>query len=146
MYCPYIAAAMIEQNDTCYFDVNGMLIYDPSIQTNVASEVATWPFVKAHSELFQFNDTFSSFIENRTEACGYNQYLENGLQFPPTGPFDNPPGMNYTDDSVTDDCSVFDEVFAAISLINPCFDIYQVGQLCPLLWDTLGFPASDTYL
>ena len=30
-YVPYIADAMIQQNDSTYYDVNGILIYDPSI-------------------------------------------------------------------------------------------------------------------
>ena len=37
-------------------------------------------------------------------------------------------------------------MFNEISVINPCFDIYQVGSLCPILWDVLGFPYSDFYL
>jgi hypothetical protein len=36
---------MIEQNDKAYFNVNGMMIYDPSIQYPVTSEVAALPFV-----------------------------------------------------------------------------------------------------
>ena len=30
--------------------------------------------------------------------------------------------------------------------INPCFDIYEVNQQCPLLWDVLGFPTELEYL
>ncbi|GIZ44414.1 hypothetical protein CKM354_000761200 [Cercospora kikuchii] len=145
MYCPYISAAMIEQNCTKYFDVAGMMIYDPSIQPQVSSEVAALPFVKAHYPDFPFNETFTAFLENRTQACGYNEYIENGLQFPPKRTFDNPPGVNYTNNYTLDDCQVFDPIFEAIFEINPCFDIYQVGQICPLLWDVLGFPYSDTY-
>lgn len=146
MYCPYIAAAMIEQNDTTYFDVNGMLIYDPSIQPQVSSEVAALPFMEAHKDDFPFNDTFSAFLQNRSEACGYNAYIENALQFPPKGPFINPPGVNYTDNYTVEYCQVFDPIASEINQINPCFDIYQVGQLCPLLWDVLGFPYSTFYL
>lgn len=141
-YCPYIAAAMIEQNDTTYFDVNGLLIYDPSIQPHVSIEASTLAFVESHKIDFPLNDTFTTFIQNRSEACGYDAYLENGLQFPPKGTFDNPPGVNYTDQYATEDCQVFDLVVDAINLINPCFDIYQVGQMCPLLWDVLGFPST----
>jgi carboxypeptidase D len=30
-YVPYIADAMLDQNDTTYYDVKGILVYDPSI-------------------------------------------------------------------------------------------------------------------
>jgi len=30
MYVPYIANYFLEQNDTTNFDVNGIMIYDPS--------------------------------------------------------------------------------------------------------------------
>src|SRR5271155_3764844 len=43
-------------------------------------------------------------------------------------------------------CDVFDDIFSAIFEINACFDIYQVGQLCPIPWDVLGFPFSTFYL
>ena len=54
--------------------------------------------------------------------------------------------MNSTTGETLDECSLFYTIFQGIFYINPCFDIYQVGQLCPLLWDTLGFPYSDFYL
>ncbi|KAL8643755.1 MAG: hypothetical protein Q9210_007569, partial [Variospora velana] len=43
-------------------------------------------------------------------------------------------------------CDLFNDIFDAISLINPCFDIYQIATTCPLLWDVLGFPGSFDYL
>ena len=72
---------MIEQNDKEYFNVNGMMIYDPSIQYPVTSEVAALPFVDgksivtgsmekryadqmmilAHADDFPFNDTYIAY-------------------------------------------------------------------------------------
>ncbi|KAL8782591.1 MAG: hypothetical protein Q9213_005269, partial [Squamulea squamosa] len=43
-------------------------------------------------------------------------------------------------------CDLFNDIFAAVSLINPCFDIYQIATTCPLLWDVLGFPGSFDYV
>lgn len=40
-----LAAGMLDQNDKEYFNVSGMMIYDPSIQYQVTSEVAALPFV-----------------------------------------------------------------------------------------------------
>ncbi|THX94235.1 alpha/beta-hydrolase, partial [Aureobasidium pullulans] len=38
------------------------------------------------------------------------------------------------------------DIYNAVSLVNPCFDIYQVATTCPLLYDVLGFPGSFEYL
>ncbi|KAH0135176.1 alpha/beta-hydrolase, partial [Aureobasidium melanogenum] len=43
-------------------------------------------------------------------------------------------------------CELWNDIFAAVSLVNPCFDIYQVATTCPVLWDVLGFPGSFDYL
>ena len=64
------------------------------------------------------------------------------LTFPPPGPLPNPPKF---DDS-TDTCDLWDDIYNAVTLINPCFDIYQIATTCPLLWDVLGFPGSFDYL
>ncbi|KAF2091336.1 alpha/beta-hydrolase [Saccharata proteae CBS 121410] len=146
MYVPYIADAMIAQNDSSYFNVNGIMIYDPSIGLDaITEEVPTLAFTKYNAPSFPFNDSFVDYITNKSAACGYDDFLNEGLTFPPKGHFGPPPGTDANGD-ITDDCDIFDDVFTAIFAINPCFDIYQVGQLCPLLWDTEGFPYSDFYL
>lgn len=40
---------MIDQNDKDYYNVKGMMIYDPSIQYPVTSQVAALPFVDGRS-------------------------------------------------------------------------------------------------
>lgn len=37
-YIPYIADAMLHTNDTKYYDVEGILMYDPSTSTNKVQE------------------------------------------------------------------------------------------------------------
>ena len=37
-YVPYIADAMLNTNDTGYFDVHGIIIYDPSTSTDTVQE------------------------------------------------------------------------------------------------------------
>lgn len=122
-YCPYITAAMLDQKDDNYFNVSGMMIYDPSIQYQVTSEVAAWPFVQWNMNDFPFNDSFVAQMENATEQCGYNTFNEQALQFPPSGHFDNPVGINASTGQATDDCEVFYSVYDAIFELNPCWDI-----------------------
>jgi hypothetical protein len=42
---------MIDQDDKEYFNVNGLMIYDPSIQYPVTSEVAALPFVDGEQQI-----------------------------------------------------------------------------------------------
>lgn len=82
------------------------------------------------------NDTFLENIRARDEACGYPEFREKHLAFPPTDFLPAPedlPGIN------NQSCyNIYNDVFDAVSLVNPCFDIYQVATTCPLLWDVLG--------
>lgn len=93
-----------------------------------------------------FNETFMAQLRNISATCGYDDYMEKGLKFPPEGPLGSPPGVNANNTRVLPGCDIFDLVLNEIFLINPCFDIYQSHQICPILWDVVGFPYSDFYL
>lgn len=146
MYAPYIASAMINRNDTKYFNVDGLMICDPSVgYDGIISQAPTLSFVEHNRNFFPLNDTVNAQIKNISESCGLDTFMETALTFPPTGPLPPPPS---TYDGVYDydNCDIYDTVFSAIFELNPCFDIYRVGQQCPLLWDTLGFQFSyDTF-
>jgi carboxypeptidase D len=43
-------------------------------------------------------------------------------------------------------CSVILPLFAAARAVNPCFNIYHIGQSCPIPFDPLGFPYTGHYL
>lgn len=59
MYCPYIASAMLDAKDDTYFDVQGMLIYDPSISAgSISEDITAVPFVDHYRNLFPFNNSF----------------------------------------------------------------------------------------
>jgi carboxypeptidase D len=36
---------------------------------------------------------------------------------------------------------VYDNIYNAIYLVNPCFNIYHLTDFCPYLWDEMGFPS-----
>ncbi|KAI1270659.1 alpha/beta-hydrolase [Xylariaceae sp. FL1019] len=141
-YIPYISAAMLDKNDTTYYDMNGMLIYDPVIGNGIVQDaLTTVPFVDFHSNLFPFNQSFSKTIHQQHLECGFQDYMDTYLQFPPPGPQPS----NFSD-TVSDECaSIWGVVTDEILSPNPCFDVYQVATTCPLLWDVLGFPGSITY-
>ncbi|EFX04019.1 serine carboxypeptidase [Grosmannia clavigera kw1407] len=148
MYCPYIAAAMVDANDTTYYNLNGVMIYDPVIGYNdIQNTIVATPFVDYWPGLFPFNDSFVADIHNRSDSCGYSDYLSKYLVYPPSG--QQPtilPGQDSTG-TTYDDCeNIYNDIIGAALLVNPCWDIYQVATTCPLLWDVLGFPGTLGYL
>lgn len=142
-YCPYIASAMLDKNDTAYYNVSGLIVYDPVLGDDVVQDSATTvPFVDYHHNLFTFNNSFNAHIHELHDSCGFADYNAKYLTYPPSGP--QPKG--YTQ-SVSRECQNLWEVILEEALsINPCFDVYQVAITCPLLWDVLGFPGTIGYL
>lgn len=148
-YVPYIASAFLDEEDKAYFDQSGIIIYDPVITwDDIQGPIPVVPFVDYWSGLFPFNDTFRADIHARADKCGYTAWLDKYLAYPPRGHIPMPlPGTNATTGRTLRECSsIYDDIFNAILLINPCFDIYQVATTCPILWDVLGFPGSLPYL
>ena len=141
-YVPYISSAMLDQNDTTYYDVQGALVYDPCIGQfdYVQEEVPAVPFVQANANLFNFNDTFMAELESLYQSCGYANYTETYLKFPPPG---NQPIVPA--DQPSESCDVFDLIFSEALNNNPCFNIYSINEQCPLLWDVLAFVTTLTY-
>lgn len=162
-YVPYIADAMLKKNNTKYFDVESILIYDPSTSTEEIQEQSTSihpstnslernvnPFffqkvpvvayVDYFAPLFSLNASFTADIHKRADSCGYTSFLNEYLVYPPKGPLPSPPN------SSAPGCDLWTDIYYAVSWINPCFDVYQIATTCPLLWDVLGFPGSFDYL
>ena len=149
MYCPYIASGMLEQDDTEYFNVSGMLIYDGIYNGDpVSADVAAVPFVEYWDGLFPFNDSFREDLHQRHVDCGYADYLEKYLVFPPSGPqpVDDLPGVNASTGNYQEGCDLLNDVYSKALTLNPCFNIYQVGAGCPIPYDPLGFAGASYYI
>lgn len=150
MYCPYIANAMLDAEDKSYFDLSGMIIYDPSIGSDRLLETTAVPFVDYHHNLFPFNDSFVKNIHEVDEKCGYSDFRQKHLTYPPPSHLPDPlPGVDHKTGKPKpgcDDYALADAIQTAVMELNPCWDVYQVATTCPLLWDVLGFPGSFEYL
>lgn len=140
---PYIADAMHNETDKKYYGVESIMFYDPSTSTDaVQQDIPAVPMVDYWKPLFNLNESYMDSLHARDEACGYAEFRESALIFPPKGPLPTPPDVNKQNDS----CRLWNDVTKAASLVNPCWDVYQVATTCPLLWDVLGFPGSFSYL
>ncbi|KAB8069999.1 Alpha/Beta hydrolase protein [Aspergillus leporis] len=141
-YVPYISAAMLDQHDKEHYDLNGALVYDPCIgQFDYVQEQApAVPFVQQNANLFNFNASFMEELESLHKSCGYQEFIDEYLTFPPSGV--QPEKFNAS----TAECDVFDMINDEVTRYNPCFDVYEINQMCPLLWDVLGMPTALNYL
>jgi len=140
-FVPYIADAMHNSTDKDHFNIESIMIYDPSVNNAVVQQdIPAVPFFEHWSGLFNLNDSYSRYLHQQHEACGFEAFLAESLVYPPKGPLPSPPS------NADPNCQLLDLVLNAVSLVNPCFDIYQVATTCPLLWDVLGYPGSFPYL
>ncbi|KMU81271.1 carboxypeptidase cpdS [Coccidioides immitis RMSCC 3703] len=142
LYVPYIADAMHAKNDTRYYNIQDILIFDPTINEHaILRQVPAVPFVEHWSHLFPLNDTTVKRIHDIADSCGYTDYMNEWLTYPPKGKMPQFP------ESITENktCDVWEAIYDAVSLVNPCFNIYHATDTCPLLYDVLGFPGSFEY-
>jgi carboxypeptidase D len=147
-YVPYVASAMLAEDDDEHFDVAGALMYDPVISQYeyVGQTVPTVPFVKKYAEFFTFNDTYLAQLEEAHEFCGYANFTNYFLQFPPPGPqpvkydaYEKIGGNNSIN------CDVWNSVYTEAFRTNPCFNVYQIASTCPVLSDPLAYPSDLQY-
>ena len=140
MYCPYIASAMVDAKDTTYYNISGVLIYDPVIgQNDIQDNIPAVSFVDYWTGLFPFNDSFVADIHSRDANCGYTDYLNKYLVYPPAGQQPTVIAGQEANGTTKLDCALLytDIMYAALT-VNPCWDVYQVAITCPLQWDILG--------
>ncbi|KAJ5819553.1 hypothetical protein N7474_005144 [Penicillium riverlandense] len=133
-YIPYLAAGMLDQNDTTHFNLKGIQINDPSINEDSVMIYAPATAALNHfSSVFSLNDTFMTEINQRADKCGHTKFLEAAWTFPP--PKDFPPA------NAGPGCDTWDDIIKAATYINPCFNMYHLTDFCPFLWDEMGFPS-----
>ncbi|KAG8408529.1 hypothetical protein J3458_019561 [Metarhizium acridum] len=70
------------------------------------------------------NDIFISDINNRSEQCGYNNFLSEVLTYPPKKVFATP-------DKDQPGCSIWGDILTAAFKVNPCFNPYHLTDSCP---------------
>ncbi|KAF8510568.1 alpha/beta-hydrolase [Hysterangium stoloniferum] len=140
-YVPYIAN-WIYEHPGLDLKLQGIWIADPSLSYNVVQqEIPSLRFVQANRNLFPFNSTFMAELQAISDNCGYTDYLDKFVTYPPAGQLPLPAGTNGTF-STTPACRIHSPVQRAVTLLNPAFDVYRVSDTWPNLWSVLGFPRS----
>ncbi len=147
MYTPYIASAMLDAKDTTYYNVSGMMLFDGTFGVDQLVEtIPAAQFVDNWRDVFSFNDSFAQSIRNASDSCGYTNYLQKYLTFPPAGvqPSALPGMLNAT--NVKPECDLWDNIFLAVNDLNPCFSVYSIFNKCPIKFDPLGFSDGTDFL
>ena len=127
-YVPYLADAFLNKQDTTYYNLSSILVYDGAYSyDSIGNSIPTASFIDYWAPLLDLNASFVEQVHNISETCGYTAFMDDYLSFPPKGPLPTPPNPDSKDDS----CNTWNMVYEAASLINPCFDIYQ-GKSCSL--------------
>ncbi|PSR75466.1 Alpha/Beta hydrolase protein [Coniella lustricola] len=143
MYVPYIASGMLDTNDTEYYNVSGIMVYDPCIAYDyLQGAVSVVPFVQNHVDLFPVQNLDD--LVSLDETCGYSAFREEYLTYPPPGAM---PDLSDLPGRKNPEClALYESVYENVQTYNPCFDIYNVAIQCPVLWDVLGFPGSFEFI
>lgn len=129
-YIPYISAAMLNARNSTYYNLSGALIYDGVIGSwnSIQEQIVTVPFVLANNNILNLNQSFLNALQDAHSSCGYADYLNQYYTFPPSGV--QPPLFFNSSDPADAACDVFDATLIALYDINPCFDVYNIVQLC----------------
>lgn len=149
MYVPYIAQHMLAANDTNFFNVQGAMINDPVIGYPALTQASANYFAQEWHNIIPFNSFARAHLANMSHACGYDDYLDTYLSFPPrrAQPIpDKLPGSIGSGTGTTAACSTIGYFQSAARELNPGFNVYQISQLSPLPWDVLGMPATNPFL
>lgn len=84
MYCPYIASVMLDEKAKTFFNVCGTMVFDGLFShAALSQDLSSVSFVDSWKRVFSFNDTFTDTIYTAAQTCGYNDYLNKFLVFPP---------------------------------------------------------------
>lgn len=76
-YVPYIANEMLDQNDTCHYDVNGILVYDPCIGSYASqNDITVYPYIDHNNNVLNFNKSYLGTLADLDETCGYAAFRE----------------------------------------------------------------------
>ncbi|KAI0053271.1 alpha/beta-hydrolase [Auriscalpium vulgare] len=142
-YVPYIANYIYE-NPGLDLALKGIWIADPSLSYGVVQEeIPALRFAQANANVFPFNASFRATLQNISDTCGYTDYLDNFVTYPPKGQLPFPAGViNGTFGSVSASCRIHSPIERAVTVLNPAFDVYRVTETWPVPWSVLGFPRS----
>lgn len=101
-------------------------------------QIVAYPFIASHNNLFNFNQTQMATMESMHLGCGYQNFTDTYLTFPPPG-YQLELVWNST---AMQSCAPWNYASANVFNINPCFNPYAINLMCPLLYNPTGTAHS----
>lgn len=119
-------------------------MYDPCIGAidTVQQEYTAYPHVEKYRNIWGLNDTYMETLKGLHEQCGFKAFIDQYLTFPPSG-VQPQLSWNYTANAT---CDIFDMAYYAAVDLNPCFNLYEIVDHCPLPYDPLASPAVGSVI
>jgi carboxypeptidase D len=116
---------MLDAKDPAYYNFSGAIMYDPCIgEFGYGSQVTAYPHVAENANIWNLNKTFMAQLEAAHEDCGYKDFLDKYLTFPPPG---HQPETSVG--NITSDCDLWDRARGWETNVNPCFNPYMIVSL-----------------
>nr|VWO97797.1 Uncharacterized protein [Ganoderma boninense] len=119
-FVPYIANYLYE-NPSPDLQLKGIWMADPSLTWDLVHQsIPSLGFVQANRNVFPFNSTFMAQLQNMSDACGFTDYFDRYVRYPPWGQLPFPVGA--TVDPVTrivGECPRLAALDAEIHLLQP---------------------------
>ncbi|KAF5351716.1 hypothetical protein D9756_007520 [Leucocoprinus leucothites] len=133
-YVPYIAN-WIYEHPGLPLDLKGIWIADPSLSSGtVQRDIPALRFAQANQNVFPFNSSFWAELQRISDDCGFTDYLDKFVTYPPNGPL---PLVG-----TAPECRISRLIQRAVGVLNPAFNVYRVTDTFPNLWSVLGFPRD----
>jgi carboxypeptidase D len=124
--------------------LKGININDPIIADDTTQqEVMTVPYLEYWQNMLYLNESFMERMWERNDECGYTEYAEKYLKFPP--PQEHFPVLPAQTSTNNYSCDQFSNAYAAILEVNPCFNIYHITETCPHPYSVLGEVNQGDY-
>ncbi|GJN83043.1 hypothetical protein PLIIFM63780_006589 [Purpureocillium lilacinum] len=146
-YGPYISSHFINANDSTYYNLGGLMIYDGLMFDVMVQQYAiAESFIEENRVVMPMSDQVMTYLRNHSEGCGFQDYMSKYLTFPPSGPAPLYPSWFEKSSNglweIKEGCgSLWDEGFYSMLEPNPCFNFYNIPDHCPLPADPIGGSA-----
>ncbi|KAL7782108.1 alpha/beta-hydrolase [Trichoderma afarasin] len=149
-YGPYISSHFIDANDTDHYNLAGLIIYDgaTTVET-VQYYLPILPYISRHASEFALDDNTLFLARKISDECGFTEFYDRYLTFPPSGtqPIIDPvTGMLPNVTSITNTtciATLTETVQNGILKTNPCFNIYNILDHCPMVYTPIDDPYSS---
>ncbi|PKY02180.1 putative serine carboxypeptidase [Aspergillus campestris IBT 28561] len=149
IYIPYLAAAILDNNNSFPIDLRSISLGDATIGNPAAMSAATIaPYLRAQRDLLRMPDKILSAFNQAEHTCGYDKLVHEANHFPPQGKFHvpgNPENLNFRRDGLQQHQEGANYRRGLGTLYNETCDIYPTSKetvLASILNSTCNGPCA----